>query len=151
MDSYQRDLALNNNIARCQNEAQATKALKEVKVYYAVMIKEAEDHWVIHACTLEKSHKESMLELEHEAIAEEGLDHQAFLEACVAVLWACPPKAHGVLMYPLQLLTGNVLLATILKMPATTLQPATAGRELTSTASPPIVSENPAPPTRIKW
>ena len=54
-------------------------------------------------------------------------------------------------MYPLQLLTGNVLLAAILGMPATILQPATAGREPTSTASPPTVSEMSASPTRIKW
>ena len=115
------------------------------------MIKEAQPHWAIHACTLEKFHKESMLELEHEAIAEEGWYCQAFLEACGAVLWACPPKAHGVLMYPLQLLTGNVPLATILGMAATTQQPATAGREPMSTASPPTVSEMPVPPTRTKW
>ena len=53
-------------------------------------------------------------------------------------------------MYPLQLLTGNVPLATILGMLATTLQPATVGRELMSTAFPPTVSEMPAPPTGTK-
>ena len=100
---------------------------------------------------MEKSHKESMLEVECEVIAEEGWGCQAFLEACGAVLWTCPPEAHGVLMYPLQLLTGNVQLAAILGMPATTLQLATADRELTSTASPPTVSEIPALPTGIKW
>ena len=74
MDSCQRELALNNNIARCKNEAWATKALKEMEVCYATMITEVEAYWAIHACTLEKSHKESMLELEHEAIAEEEWD-----------------------------------------------------------------------------
>ena len=44
----------------------------------------------------------------------------SILEACRAVLWTCPPNAHGVLMYPLQLLTDNVPLATILGMLATT-------------------------------
>ena len=53
-------------------------------------------------------------------------------------------------MYPLQLLTGNVLLVTIFGMLATTLQLATVGRELMSIASPPTVSEMPAPPTRTK-
>ena len=75
MDSHQRDLVLNTNSARCKNEAWATKALKEVEVCYAAMIKEAEAHCAIHACTLEKSHKEYMLELECEVIAEEGQDH----------------------------------------------------------------------------
>ena len=73
------------------------------------------------------------------------------MEACRAALWACPPKAHGVLMYPLQLLTGSMPLVSILGMLATTLQLATVGREWTSTASPPKVSEKPAPPTRTKW
>ena len=142
MDSCWRELALNANIAMCQNEAQATEAIKEAEMHWkeaevhcAAMIKEGEPHSAIHACTLEKSHKENMLELEHEVIAEEGQDCWAFEEACGAVLWACPPEAHGVLMYPLQLLTGNVLLAAILGMPATTLQLTTAGRELVSTAS----------------
>ena len=134
MDSCQRDLVLNANIARHKNEA-----LKEVEVCYAAMIKEGEACWVIPACTLEKSHKESMLELEHEVIAEEGWDCQVFFEVCGAVLWACPPDAYGVLMYPLQLLTGNVLLAIILGMPATTLQLATTGRDPMSTTSPPTV------------
>ena len=73
------------------------------------------------------------------------------MEACGAVLWACPPEACGGLMYPLQLLIGNVLLASILGILATTLQPATAGREPVSTASLPTVSEMPAPPTGTKW
>ena len=74
MDSHQRNLALNANIARCKNEAWATEALKGAEVCYAAMIKDAEACQVTHACALEKSHMESMLELEHEAIAEEGQD-----------------------------------------------------------------------------
>ena len=58
----------------CQNEAWATEAIKEVEVCCAAAIKEAEAHQMVHACTLENSHKESMLELEHEVIAEEGWD-----------------------------------------------------------------------------
>ena len=48
-------------------------------------------------------------------------------------------------MYPLQLLTDNVPLATML---ATTIQPATVGRGLPSTASLLTVSKMPAPLTR---
>ena len=72
MDSHHRELALNINIVRCENEAQATEAIKEAEVHCAAMIKEAEAHCTIHAHTLEKSQKESMLELECEATAEEG-------------------------------------------------------------------------------
>ena len=153
---------LNANIARHENEVWAPEAIKEAEVYCAAAVKEAETHHApaikeaeacqaVHACALEKSNRKSMLELEHEAIAEEGQDCWAFLEACEAVPWACPPKAHRVLKCPLQLLTANVVLAAILGMPATTPQPATAARELMSTASPCTVSETPAPLTGIKW
>ena len=128
MDSCQRQLIQSANIAMHQNEAQATKAIKEAKmhwkevdVYCAAVIKEVEASHAIHACTFEESHKESILELEHEAIAEKEQNHWAFVEACRVVLWAHPPKACGVLMYPLQLLTSIVWLAIILGMLATTL------------------------------
>ena len=100
MDSCWRELALNTNIARCQNETQAIEAIKEAKkhrkeveVHCAATIKEVEAHCAIHTCTLEQPHKESMLEVECEAVAEEGWDHQAFLGACEAGLQVCPPKA----------------------------------------------------------
>ena len=98
------------------------------------MIKEAEAHCATQAYNLEQSHVESRLKLEHEALAEEGCDCLVFEEACGAALQACPLKAHWVLMYPIQLLTGNVPLAIML---ATTPQPATVGREPPLTASPP--------------
>ena len=88
-----------------------------------------------------------MLKLEHEVLVQEGHDHQAFMEACSTALWACPFEAHGVLMYPMLLLTGNVPLPTLL---AATLQLATVGGELPLTASPPTVPKMLAPPTRTK-
>ena len=91
-------------------------------------------------------------------LAEEVQHCQAFMEACGAALWACPIKDHGVLMYALQILTGNMPLATML---ATTLQPATVGREPSSTASHslcqrcqhpwPELNGSAAHPTRKKW
>ena len=57
------------------------------------------------------------------------------MEASAMALWACLPETHGALMYPLQLRTSNVPLATILGIPATTQPQAVAGKELTSTAS----------------
>ena len=119
MDSHQRELAVNADITMHQNEAQATKAIKEAEMYQkhaevccsatikeaeahcSAAIKETESHHAIHTCALEKSHKESMLELEHEVLVDEGQDHWSFMEACRAVLQACQPKACGVLMYPL--------------------------------------------------
>ena len=48
-----------------------------------------------------------MLALESEAIKKEGWAYQTFLQACGAALQACPMEALGVLMYHIQLLTGN--------------------------------------------
>ena len=169
LNSCQRELAQNANSGMHQNENQATEAIKEAEGQYVATIREAESHCAamirevethcevtikeVEAChatqayALEQSHEESMLKLEHEVLVEEGHDHPAFMEACSTALWACPLKAHGVLMYPLQLLTDNVPLSAML---ATTLQPATAGRELLSTASLLTVSGIPAPQTRTK-
>ena len=72
------------------------------------------------------------------------------MEASRAALQACLPEACGVLMYPLQLLIGNVPLAAIVEMPATILQSAVAGREPMSAASIPSVSDTPAPLTGTK-
>ena len=117
-NSHQRELAWNTNIARCQIGNQATEAIKEEEVQCVATIreveaaiKEAETHCATQAYDLEQLHAESVLKLEHEVLAEEGHHCQAFVEACSASLWACPLKAHGVLMYPLLLLTGNVPLA----------------------------------------
>ena len=114
LNSHRRELAQSANIARHQNENQAAEAIKEVEVqcatairgaeatikeaetHYEVAIKEAETQCPTQAYDLEQSHQESVLKLEHEALAEEGHDHQAFVEACSTALWACPLKAHGV-------------------------------------------------------
>ena len=89
MDSGQRELALNANIAMHQNEAQAAEAIKEaemcqkeVEVHCATAIKEAEAHHAISVCTLQQSHKESMLQLEHEVIAEEGHSWRPLEQSC---------------------------------------------------------------------
>ena len=57
--------------------------------------------------------------LEHEAKVEEGQNCQASMEAFRVVMQACLPETQGVLLYPLQLLTGDVPLTTILGMSAT--------------------------------
>ena len=66
-------------------------------------------------------------------------------------LQACLPEVCGVIMYPLQLLTGNVPLAAISGMLATNLQLGVVGRELASAVSIPNVSEMPVPLTGTKW
>ena len=50
----------------------------------------------------------------------------------------CPPETHGTLMYPLQLLTGDVPLAAILGMSAATQLGAVADRR--SVQAPPTPS-----------
>ena len=76
---------------------------------------------------------------------EEDQDHDTFVEAFGVALQACLPKTQGTLMYPLQLLAGNVPLAAILGMSATTQLEAVSDRGLAPAASIPIVSEMLAP------
>ena len=136
MDSCWRRLVFNTKTTLHQNEVNATEDIKEVKIHCtamiwdveaihvaaildaeaacAVTIREAETDCTHHAHTLQQSLGESMQDLECKAIEEEGLDCQSFLEACRAALQGCPTKACGVLLYHLQLLTGNMPLAILL-------------------------------------
>ena len=118
MDSCCRELELNTELTMCMNvnEAQAIETIKETEmshaakikeaeVYHTTRIKEAEVCHTTNSCVLQQSNQESMLALECEAIAEEGWDCQAFVEATAVALWACPPETHLALIDPLQLLT----------------------------------------------
>ena len=97
MDSHHREQELNTKLTMCMNEGQTIEAIKESEVSYAAKIKEAEVCRVTaikevklhhttrikevevgcttNSCVLQQTHRESMLALEHEAIAEEGWDH----------------------------------------------------------------------------
>ena len=142
-------------LLRCLNDAQ-----------FDVTVREAIAHCSTAATALKEAYKSNVMALEWEAKAEEGKEHQAFAEAFWAVMKACPPEAQGTLMYPLQLLTGNVLLAALMGMttvaqlqamegitttPKVTPQLVTMGRELPLTVSPPTVPRMPIPPSRTKW
>ena len=54
---------------------QYVAAIRKVETHYEVVVKEAEACHADQAQALEQSHKQSMLKLEHEALAEEGHDH----------------------------------------------------------------------------
>ena len=84
------------------DEAQAVEAIKEAEVHHAATSKEAEVRFVTATYVLQQTHRENMLMLEHDVKAEEGQDCQAFVEAFRVALWACLPKTHRALMYPLQ-------------------------------------------------
>ena len=77
--------------------------------------------------------------------AEERQDCQAFMEAFGVGIWACLPENQGTLLYPLQLLTSNVPLATLLGMSATTQLWVVAEGGLVPTSSIPSMSEMPVP------
>ena len=108
-----------------QNEPKATKAIKEAKGFCAAMIQDAEATCVAaireagntcvgHAHTSQRSLSKSKQDLECEAMEKERWDHQSFLEAYGVALQACPPKAHRLLIHPLQLLARNMPLTTLL-------------------------------------
>ena len=92
LDLCRRELVQNFDIVMQQHKTQATT-------------------W---AHALEQSHGESMLNFEHETLVEEGCTCQACIEAYGAALWTCPVEAHGVQLYPLQLLIVNVQPAGLL-------------------------------------
>ena len=111
----------------------------------AAAIKEAEVCHTTATCILQQTHRENMLMLQCKAKAEDGWDHKAFVEVFGAALQACPPKTHGTLMYPLQLLASDVPLATILERMATTQLQAVADKEPMLVAPIPSASQMPAP------
>ena len=168
MDSHHRELELNAKLAMCMNEVQATETevshaaevkeaevhhattIKEAKLHHTTRIKEAKLHHTTNSCVLQQTHRESMLAIECEVVAE-GQDYWASVEASTVALQACLPKTCGALMYPLQLLTSNVPLATILWMLATAQLQAVASRELMSEASIPSLSETPPHLMGAKW
>ena len=98
-------------------KAHCTTAIWDAEATCAATIREVETACVKHAHILQQSHREHMQELERDANEEEGRDCQSFLTACGVVLQVCPPEACGVLMFPLQLLTDNMSLATLLAIP----------------------------------
>ena len=102
------------------------------------------------AYTLQQVHQESVLGLEHQTMTEERQVCQAFMEAFRAAMQACLSKNWGVLLYPLQLLTSDVLLASLLGMSATSQLHAVADGGLVPVSSIPSVLEMPVPPMGAK-
>ena len=139
MDFHCQELELNVEFVVCLNNAQYAEAIKEAEVCCATT-----------ACALQQPHKDSVLMVECKAKVEEGWDCQAFMEAFVVAMQACLPETHGALMYPLQLLTGDVPLAAILGMSATSQLWAVADRG--SVLAPPTLSMlgTPAPQEAVK-
>ena len=79
--------------------------------------------------------------------AEDCCTHLSFLEACGATLRTCPMEAHWVLLYPLQLLMGNIPPASLL---TASPQLALPVREPPLTVPPPLASKLPSSPTGTK-
>ena len=107
-------------------------------------------HCATAACALQQAHRDSVLALECKAKAEEGQDHHTFMIAFGVAIGACLAKSHGTLLYPLQLLTGDVPLAAILGMLATAQLWAISDRGSVSAAPTPSVSGTPALQVGIK-
>ena len=108
MGFWHRELELNTELMACLNDAQATKAIREVEVHYKNT-----------AYALQQAHWDNMLALEGEAKATEEWECKAFTEAFREAVQACPPESHGALLYLLQILTSDVRLTAILGMSAT--------------------------------
>ena len=77
-------------------------------------IRQAKIHGTNVDYILQKVYQESVLVLEEERWA-----YQAFVEAFGLAMGSCSPECWGALLYPLQLLTGDIPLAVLLGMLAT--------------------------------
>ena len=103
LDTHWRKQVSDFEMVLHQNEAKATKAIRQAKVHCgseirepeaccAADIREAESHCVCHAHTMQQSYSDNMQCLEREAIEKEGKDCQSFLAAGGMALWAWPQK-----------------------------------------------------------
>ena len=157
LDSRWRELEQDLGSAMQQCEAQAATAIQEAEflcvatieeaeAHFVATIREMEDHSTAQVHALQQSHREGILNFEGKALEREECACLTLLEACGAALRACPKEAYGILLYPLQLLMGNILLAS----PLTAIpQPAPLGREPQFTI-PPLASKLPSFPTGTK-
>ena len=91
--------------------------LAEAENCCSTAIREADSSGTSKACSIQQSHTKDIQFLEAEAIKEEGRDHLAFLATCGPVLRPSPPKAHGIMVTPFQLLLGNAPTSTLLSIP----------------------------------
>ena len=170
MDAHRRKEVSDFQMDLHQNKAQMTEIIREAEAVHATAVREVKAHCANiiqdakatcartirevetasteHAHTLQQAHRDSMEGLEREAIEEEEQDCQSFLIICQVALQICPPGTHGVLMYPLQLLMGNMSFATLLAIP---LQESIAREEPTPVISCLATLVAPVPSSGMKW
>ena len=127
---WYKELELNTELSACLNDTQATEAIREVEVHHKNT-----------ACALQQAHWDNILALGCEAKVTTEWNSQAF----GVPTWACPPEGHGALLYPLQILTHDVPLPTILGMSAIIQLLAKAGIGLVPIPPTPSVSGTPVP------
>ena len=139
-DLCYKELNLNGEQAAHLNEVQNAEAIRQARLHGETV-----------AYNLQQAHKESVLVLEHQVTEEERQACQAFMGAFGVAIGACLPKNWGTLLYPLQLLTNNVLLAALLGMLATTQLWAVADGGPKPVTPIPGVSGMPAPLMGIKY
>ena len=111
-------------VAIREAETNCSTPIMELEGGHTTAIREVEVACMTHAFDLQRAHGETILALESKAIKEDGWAHQSFLWACGVALQACHMEALGVLMYPIQLLTGNMSLTSLLMAtPQQTISP----------------------------
>ena len=94
-------------------ESLCTTTISEAEAQCMATIKETEDCCTACLHALQQSHREDILNFKCKAWEKEEHTHLTLLEACGAALRGCPKEAHGVLLYPLQLLMGSIPLASL--------------------------------------
>ena len=134
MDACQRKEVSDFQMALHQNKAWTTKFMREAEAVCTTAIREVKAHCANIIQDAEATCARTIREVEtasteHTCFAASsqgqyggsGKGGGARLPIFPNCLWGCPkdlpPGAHGVQMYPLQLLTGNMPLATLLAFP----------------------------------
>ena len=88
MGFWHKELDFNTELSACLDNAQTTKATREVKV-----------HCRNTACALHQAHWDNVLVLECKVKVTEEQDHQTFAEAFRVAVPACPHESCGALLY----------------------------------------------------
>ena len=120
-----RETEAHHTILIREAEANCSAIVVEAEACCTTNIRKVQSCCVENAHSIQQLHAEDMQCLEMATMEEEGKDCLSFLVTCGMALQTCPTEAHGVLMGPLQLLMGNIPLATLLNIPPRCASPGT--------------------------
>ena len=143
--SHHKELELNAELVAHLNEAQVVESIKAAKVHHTATIKEDEVCQATATYILQQLHRENVLMIKVQGKGRRKARPPSLCGDLWGSLTSLSTQNLGSPMYPLQLLTYNMLLAIILGMSATPKLEAISARGPGPSSSIPIVSKMLAP------